>query len=139
MHIIFEVCVEFITILLLFYVLVFLAVRLVVTFFLIYFLTTGKLFYNVTLVSATQQGESAIVMHTSPPLIPPLLVITEPQAGLPVLCERWYIYAREYYSAIKKNEFESVLVRWMNLEPTIQACGISSLPRDPTSTPCMGR
>ena len=27
----------------------------------------------------------------------------------------------EYYSAIKKNEFESVLVRWMNLEPVIQS------------------
>ena len=29
----------------------------------------------------------------------------------------WYTYAMEYYSAIKRNEFESVLVRWMNLEP----------------------
>ena len=28
-----------------------------------------------------------------------------------------YIYTMEYYSAIKKNEFESVLVRLMNLEP----------------------
>ena len=27
----------------------------------------------------------------------------------------------EYYSAIKRNEFESVLMRWMNLEPTIQS------------------
>ena len=26
-----------------------------------------------------------------------------------------------YNSAIKKNEFESVLVRWMNLEPIIQS------------------
>ena len=26
----------------------------------------------------------------------------------------------EYYSAIKRNKFESVLVRWMNLEPIIQ-------------------
>ena len=25
----------------------------------------------------------------------------------------WYIYPREYYSAIKKNAFESVLMRWM--------------------------
>ena len=32
----------------------------------------------------------------------------------------WYIYTIEYYSAIKRNEFESVLVRWMNLEPVIQ-------------------
>ena len=27
----------------------------------------------------------------------------------------------EYYSAIKKNEFESVLIRWMKLEPIIQS------------------
>ena len=27
----------------------------------------------------------------------------------------------EYYSVIKKNTFESVLMRWMNLEPTIQS------------------
>ena len=26
----------------------------------------------------------------------------------------------EYYSAIKKNTFESVLMRWMKLEPIIQ-------------------
>ena len=29
----------------------------------------------------------------------------------------WYIYTMEYYSAIKKNSFESVLMRWMKLEP----------------------
>ena len=33
----------------------------------------------------------------------------------------WYIYTMEYYSAIKKNAFESVLMRWMNLEPFIQS------------------
>ena len=33
----------------------------------------------------------------------------------------WYIYKMEYYSAIKKKAFESVLVRWMKLEPTIQS------------------
>ena len=27
----------------------------------------------------------------------------------------------EYYSAIKKNRFESVLMRWMKLEPIIQS------------------
>ena len=32
-----------------------------------------------------------------------------------------YIYSMEYYSAIKKNSFESVLVRWMKLEPIIQS------------------
>ena len=33
----------------------------------------------------------------------------------------WYIYTMEYYSAIKTNAFESVLMRWMNLEPIIQS------------------
>ena len=33
----------------------------------------------------------------------------------------WYIYTMEYYSAIKKNTFESVLMRWMNLESIIQS------------------
>ena len=33
----------------------------------------------------------------------------------------WYIYTMEYYSAIKKNSFESVLLRWMKLEPIIQS------------------
>ena len=32
----------------------------------------------------------------------------------------WYIYTVEYYSAIKKNTCESVLMRWMKLEPIIQ-------------------
>ena len=33
----------------------------------------------------------------------------------------WYIHTMEYYSAIKKNTFESVLMRWMKLEPIIQS------------------
>ena len=33
----------------------------------------------------------------------------------------WYIYTMEYYSAIKKNTFELVLMRWMKLEPIIQS------------------
>ena len=33
----------------------------------------------------------------------------------------WYIYTMDYYSAIKKNTFESVLMRWMKLEPIIQS------------------
>ena len=32
----------------------------------------------------------------------------------------WYIYTMEYYSAIKKNTFGSVLMRWMKPEPLIQ-------------------
>ena len=33
----------------------------------------------------------------------------------------WYIYTKEYYSAIKRNTFESVLMRGMSLEPIIQS------------------
>ena len=33
----------------------------------------------------------------------------------------WYIYTMEYYSVIKKNTFESVLMRWMKLKPVIQS------------------
>ena len=47
------------------------------------------------------------------------------QSGCPSTDERikklWYIYTMEYYSAIKRNAFESVLMRWMNLEPIIQS------------------
>ena len=32
-----------------------------------------------------------------------------------------YIYTMEYYSAMKRDAFESVLMRWMNLEPIIQS------------------
>ena len=42
------------------------------------------------------------------------------------LADEWiiklrYIYTMDYYSAIKKNAFESVLMRWMKLEPIIQS------------------
>ena len=35
--------------------------------------------------------------------------------------KRWYIYTMGYYSAIKKNAFESVPMRWMKLEPVKQS------------------
>ena len=35
--------------------------------------------------------------------------------------KQWYIYTMEYYSAIKKNTFESILMRRMKLEPIIQS------------------
>ena len=35
--------------------------------------------------------------------------------------EVWYIYTMGYYSAIKRNVSESVLVRWMDLELIIQS------------------
>ena len=33
----------------------------------------------------------------------------------------WDIYTVEYYSAIKRNSFESVLIRWTNVSPVIQS------------------
>ena len=33
----------------------------------------------------------------------------------------WYVYTVEYYSVIKRNTFESVLMRWLNLVPIIQS------------------
>ena len=33
----------------------------------------------------------------------------------------WYIYTMEYYSVITRSAFESVQMRWMNLEPIIQS------------------
>ena len=43
-----------------------------------------------------------------------------------LLADEWikklcYIYTMEYYSAIKRNAFESVLMRWINLEPIIHS------------------
>ena len=34
--------------------------------------------------------------------------------------KKLYIYTMEYYSAIKRNAFESVLMRWISLEPLTQ-------------------
>ena len=33
----------------------------------------------------------------------------------------WYIHTMKYYSAIKRNAFESVLMRWINVQPIIQS------------------
>ena len=33
----------------------------------------------------------------------------------------WHIYTMEYYSAIKRNEVELLVVRWMDLESVIQS------------------
>ena len=33
----------------------------------------------------------------------------------------WYIYTMEYYSAIKKDALESILMRWINLQSIIQS------------------
>ena len=36
----------------------------------------------------------------------------------------WYMYTMEYYSAIQRTAFESVLMRWTKLEPVIQSEGV---------------
>ena len=50
----------------------------------------------------------------------------------------WCIYTMEYYSAIKKNAFESVLMKWMKLEPIIHVSmpfsQIFPLPPSPTES-----
>ena len=35
----------------------------------------------------------------------------------PVQKQLWCIYTMEYYSAMKRSTFDSVLIRWMKLEP----------------------
>ena len=72
--------------------------------------------------------ESRIERDTCTPMfIAALFIIARPwkQPGCPSADEwirkLWYIYTLEYYSAIKKNTFESVLMRWMKLEPITQS------------------
>ena len=53
------------------------------------------------------------------------IVRTWKQSRCPLADERirklCFIHTMEYYSAIKKNTFESVLMKWMKLEPIIQS------------------
>ena len=72
--------------------------------------------------------ETTIERDTCTPMfIAALFIIarTWKQPGCPSADEwirkLWYIYTMEYYSAIKRNTFESVLMRWMKLEPIIQS------------------
>ena len=44
----------------------------------------------------------------------------------------WHIYAMEYYSAIKRNEIELFVLRWMDLESVIQ----SEVRKRKTNTVC---
>ena len=72
--------------------------------------------------------ETKIEKDTCIPLfIAALFIITRTwkQPRCPSTDERimklWYVYTTEYYSAIKRNTFESSLMRWVNLEPIIQS------------------
>ena len=73
------------------------------------------------------QVENKIEKDTCIPLLIAALFIiarTWKQRRCPLTDEwikkRWYIYTMEYYSAIKRNAYESALMSWMNLEPIIQ-------------------
>ena len=65
-------------------------------------------------------------IHVTPMFIAALFTIAriwkQPRCPSADECIRklWYIYTMEYSSDIKKNTFESVLMRWMKLEPIIQ-------------------
>ena len=72
--------------------------------------------------------ETKIEIDTCIPLFIAVLFTTartwkQPRCPLTDECIKklWYIYTMEYYSAIKRNTFESVLMRWMNLKPVIQS------------------
>ena len=68
--------------------------------------------------------ETNIEKDTCIPLFTAAITRTWNQPRCPLTDEwikkMWYIYTLEYYSAIKRNAFESVLMKWMNLEPVIQ-------------------
>ena len=85
----------------------------------------------------TQQSHSLLGVHTeetrierdmcTPIFIAALFIVArtwkQPRGPLADEWIRkvWYIYTMEYYSAVKKNAFEPVLMRWMKLEPIIQS------------------
>ena len=71
--------------------------------------------------------QESLLLHCTPMFIAALFIIARtwkqprrPSAG-EWIRKLWYIYTMEYYSAIEKNTFESVLMRWMKLEPIIQS------------------
>ena len=77
------------------------------------------------LYSVKPQHESAIGIHVFPLFTATLFTIARKwkQPRCPLTNEwikkLWYIHTVEYYSAIKRNIFESILMRWMNQEPII--------------------
>ena len=75
----------------------------------------------------THRGNQIWKRHVHPNVIAALFIIvrTCKQPRCPSSDEwirkLWDIYTMEYHSTIKKNSFESVLMRWMKLEPIIQS------------------
>ena len=85
-------------------------------------------YYPETPLLAIHIDETRIERDTCPPIfITALFTIArtwkQPRCLSADKCIRqlWYIYTVEHYSAMKNNTFDSVLMRWMKLEPIIQS------------------
>ena len=50
-----------------------------------------------------------------------IIILSEVSQTDEWLKKMWHIYTMEHYSAIKRNEIELFVVRWMDLEPVIQS------------------
>ena len=62
-----------------------------------------------------------LTFHWPKQVLQPSLISEQDPSADEWIKKLWYIYTMEYYSDIKKNSFESVLMRWMKLEPIIQS------------------
>ena len=88
-----------------------------------------ELLYNLAIPLLGIHLEKTIIQKDTcnPMFIAALFTIarTRKQPGCPstddCIKKLWYIYTMEYYSDIKRNKLESVLVRLMNLEPVTKS------------------
>ena len=81
-----------------------------------------KPYFNITTLKKPEEKETRVPQCSSQQFI---IARTWKQPRCPSadewIIKLWNIYTMEYYSAIKKNTFESVLMRWVKLEPIIQS------------------